>query len=345
MARVDVPGSPGGGGFSTATFAEVRLPDEVRDLLGDRLARDRDPFEDIDEASAHCHQAFAQLPLDALRSLLDFGRHPDAPGVTFVRNLPVDRLLPPTPRDGGPSLGKRTFVAEGVLLGLSGLLGEPVGFLSEREGRLVHDVVPVARGAATQTSQGSTVFLTFHNDLVHDRQECYSRPGPDFVVLNCLRADREGAAATYYADARDVVGLLDGATLDVLRSPVFRMNAPGGFVSALVEGHEAYSDPVPVLRGPGEFPEVVSAANGVRPLTTAGRAALETFQTACRAVAHEVRLAPGQALLLHNRKGVHARSRYTARYDGRDRWLQRTYVRRNLWDIRHRSLPGVRRIH
>ncbi|MFJ6016536.1 TauD/TfdA family dioxygenase [Streptomyces sp. NPDC092952] len=343
MPSLDVP--PGGGGFSTVTFAELRLPDDVRDLLGERLASAHDPFGDIDRASARCHQAFAQLPVEVLQSLLDFGRHPDAPGVALVRNLPVDPLLPPTPRDGGPSLGKRTFVAEGVLLGLSGLLGEPVGFLSEREGRLVHDVVPVAYGAATQTSQGTKVFLSFHNDLVHDCQDCYSRHGPDFVVLNCLRADRESEACTYYADARDIVGLLDTATLDVLRSPAFRMNAPGGFVSSLVDRDEAYSDPVPVLRGPGEFPEVVTAANGVRPLTVAARAAFDTFQSACLVVAHEVRLAPGQALLINNRKGVHARSRYTAHYDGRDRWLQRTYVRRNLWDIRHRSVPGVRRIH
>ncbi|MFE1953498.1 MULTISPECIES: Fe(II)-2OG oxygenase family protein [Streptomyces] len=338
-------GPPGSGRRPAGTYAEVRLPDGARDLLAQRLASDNDPFGDIDRASARCHQAFAQLPLDVLQTLLDFGRHPDAPGVAFLRNLPVDALLPPTPRDGGPSLGKRTFVAEGVLLGLSGLLGEPVGFLSEREGRLVHDVVPVALGATTQTSQGSRVFLTFHNDLVHDRRDCYSLPSPDFVVLNCLRADRENAACSYYADARDITGLLDEETLAVLRSPVFRMNAPGGFVSTLADHDEAYSAPVPILRGPGEFPEVVSAANGVRPLTVAGQAAFDSFQSACRAAAHEVRLAPGQALLINNRKGVHARSCYTARYDGRDRWLQRTYVRRNLWDIRHRSVPGIRRIH
>ncbi|WP_326770459.1 TauD/TfdA family dioxygenase (plasmid) [Streptomyces sp. NBC_01591] len=343
MSHVDA--QPGDGRSPAVTLAELRLPDEVRDRLGEQLASTRDPFGDIDRASARCHQAFGQLPLGLLQLLLDFGRHSDAPGVVYLRNLPVDPLLPPTPRDDGPSLGKRTFTAEGVLLGLSGLLGEPVGYLSEREGRLVHDLVPVARGDGTRTSQGSTVFLTFYNDLVHDCTGCYSRSSPDFVVLNCLRADRESEACTYYADARDILGVLDEATIDVLRSPVFRMSAPGGSVSALGEGHEVYSEPVPVLRGPGEFPEVVSAANGVRPLSLAGEAAFELFQTACRAVAHEVRLAPGQALLLHNHKGVHARSRYTAHYDGRDRWLQRTYVRRSLWDIRHRSVPGLRRIH
>ena len=51
------------------------------------------------------------------------------------------------------------------------------------------------------------------------------------------------------------------------------------------------------------------------------------------------------ALLINNRKGVHARSSFTARYDGEDRWLQRTYVRRSLWSIRYRVTPENRRVH
>src|SRR5262249_39364394 len=152
------------------------------------------------------------------------------------------------------------------LLGLSGLLGEPVGFATEKSGQLVHDVVPVPSGARTQTNQGSAVFLNFHNDIVHDPSGRYDLASPDFLVLSCLRADPEGVAGPYYADARDICRVLDEATLRTLRSPVFRMNAPGSYVRDVADGAEVLSDPVPMISGPGTCPEVSAAANGVRPL-------------------------------------------------------------------------------
>ncbi|MFF7209854.1 TauD/TfdA family dioxygenase [Streptomyces sp. NPDC008238] len=327
------------------TFAELELPDAVRDDIGERLAALPDPARDIDRAMTRYHRIFAALPTALLQRVLDFGRHVDTPGVALVRNLPVDRELPPTPVDGGPSRAKRGFVAEGVLLGLSGLLGEPVGVLTEKEGRLIHDVVPVPGGESTQTNQGSAVFLNFHSDITHDPAGRWDVANPDFLVLNCLRGDPSGTAATYYADARDICGQLADSALETLRSPLFRLNAPGSYTRDVAGGAEVLSDPVPIVSGSRDFPGIAVSANGVRPLTRGAAAALELLQEACRASAHAVRLEPGTALLVNNRKGVHARSRFTARYDGRDRWLQRTYVRRNLWDIRYRVTPGDRRVH
>ncbi|MFI9275528.1 TauD/TfdA family dioxygenase [Kitasatospora sp. NPDC052896] len=327
------------------TLAEIELPDAVRDDLAEELATLPDPTRDIDWSMSRYHQVFARLPVRTLQRMLDFGRHPDTPGVGHLRNLPVDERLPSTPRDGRPSPDKPTYVAEGVLLGLSGLLGEPVGFTTEKNGQLVHDVVPVEGGATTQTNQGSAVFLNFHNDIVHDPSGRYDLASPDFLVLSCLRADHEGVAGTYYADARDICRALDDRTLRTLRSPLFRMNAPGSYCRDVAGGAEVLSEPVPMISGPEAFPEVSAAANGVRALDDAARSALDRLQSACREVAHEVLLRPGQALLINNRKGLHARSQFTARYDGQDRWLQRTYVRRNQWDIRHRVAAGHRRVH
>ncbi|MFJ6750709.1 MULTISPECIES: TauD/TfdA family dioxygenase [unclassified Streptomyces] len=327
------------------TLAEIDLPDDVRDRLGAELAAVPDPSRNIDWAMARYLQIFAQLPTKTLQQLLDFGRHPDTPGVGYVRNAPVDERLPETPRDGNPSPDKATFVAEGVLLGLTGLLGEPVGFSTEKNGQLVHDVIPVEGGAMTQTNRGSSVFLNFHNDIVHDAAGRYDVASPDFLVLSCVRADHEGVAGTYYADARDICRAVDERTLRTLRSPLFRMNAPGSYVRDVAGGAEVLSDPVPMISGPDAFPEVSAAANGVRATNGAAQAALEALQTTCREVAHEVHLRPGQALLINNRKGLHARSQFTARYDGHDRWLQRTYVRRNQWDIRYRAAPDSRRLY
>ncbi|MEW2402857.1 TauD/TfdA family dioxygenase [Streptomyces sp. NPDC046862] len=327
------------------TFSEIALPDAVRDALGEQLLGLPDPNTDIDRSTARLLQIFATLPTDVLQQVLDFGRHIDTPGVSLVSNLPVDPDLPDTPSDGGPSTAKRSFVAEAVLLGLSGLLGEPMGVLTEKAGQLVHDVIPVEGGAMSQTNQGSSVFLNFHSDIMHDVIGRYDVANPDFLVLSCLRADHEGIAGTYYADARDVSRALDPEVLETLRSPLFRLNAPGSYVRDVAGGQDVLSEPVPMISGHAEYPEIAISANGVHPLTGGAREALDILQRVCREVAHSVQLRPGQALLINNRKGVHARSTFTARYDGKDRWLQRTYVRRSLWNVRYRVTQDNRRVH
>ncbi|WP_240506509.1 TauD/TfdA family dioxygenase [Thermoactinospora rubra] len=330
--------------MTVKTFAEVEIPDQVRDAMGEELIGLPDPAHDIDYSMTRVHQIFARLPVDELRQLLDFGRHVDTPGVTLVRNLPADPELPPTPVDGGPAADKKTFVAESVLLGLSGLLGEPVGITTEKAGRFVHDVVPVATGATSQTNMGSAVFLNFHNDIVYDAIGRYDVSNPDFLVLSCLRQDPDGKAVTYYADARDVVAALPAEMTDVLRKPLFRLNAPGNYCREHAGGEPVYADPMPIISGPEDTPEIAVSANGVLALTGTAQEAFDRLQAACREVAHQVRLAPGTALLINNRKGLHARSQFAARYDGTDRWLQRTYVRRSLWTIRYRLTTGDRRV-
>ncbi|MEU8701316.1 oxygenase [Streptomyces sp. NPDC048680] len=327
------------------TFARLALPDAVRDAIGAALSVLPDPAADIDRSMTRYHRIFAGLPLEQLQRILDFGRHIDTPGATLVSNLPVEDTLPLTPVDGGPARDKRGFVAEGVLLGLAGLLGEPIGVLTEKDGRLVHDVVPVPGGERTQTNQGSAVFLNFHSDITYDSTGRYDIANPDFLVLNCLRGDRSGAAATHYADARDICGQLTDGAVETLRSPLFRLNAPGSYTRSAAGGGQVLSDPVPVISGAVDYPEIAISANGVHPLTRGAATAFGELQDACRATAHTVCLEPGQALLVNNRKGVHARSEFVARHDGRDRWLQRAYVRRSLWNIRYRVTPGDRRVH
>jgi L-asparagine oxygenase len=327
------------------TYAEIVLGDETRDAIGAALLELPNPVEDIDRSLARLRVVFAGLPIEQLQAVLDFGRHVDTPGVAMVRNLPVDPVLPPTPIDGRPSPDKPTYVAEGVLLGLSQLLGEPVGFTTEKSGGLIHDVVPVSAGAMTQTNQSSTVFLNFHNDIVHDTLGRYDVSNPDFLVLHCLRQDEDKQAVTYYADARDIARAIDPAVLETLRSPLFRLNAPGSYVRDVAGGAEVLAEAAPIVSGPEHAPEIAVSANGVHPLTDAAGHALAELQRICREVAHQALLESGTALLINNRKGLHARSQFAARHDGRDRWLQRTYLRRSLWTIRYRALPDGRRVH
>lgn len=57
--------------------------------------------------------------------------------------------------------------------------------------------------------------------------------------------------------------------------------------------------------------------------------ALRKMQSSVKQVFNYVKLKPGDLMIVDNRRAIHARSGYTPRYDGTDRWLQRMYVRRD----------------
>ncbi len=62
---------------------------------------------------------------------------------------------------------------------------------------------------------------------------------------------------------------------------------------------------------------------------------------ACERLARTLRLTPGDLVIIDNRVTVHGRTAFQPRYDGADRWLQRTYVTTDLRRSRdHRPHDG-----
>jgi L-asparagine oxygenase len=319
------------------------LDDRASAQVGASLCTIPSPYERFEDAMLAAHRALAGLPASLELEIARFARTPDSPGVLLVAGLPCDRELPATP-EGHAVTARSSFVGEGCLLGLSRMLGETIGFLSEKSGDLIHNVTPVAAGAYTQSNQGSKIFLNYHNDTVYDEDGHYHRYNPDFLILLCLRADRDGRALTYYVDARDVSAALAPDDRDLLRQPLYRMAAPSTYTRERAGGQRVWSRPYPVLSGPLDLPEISVAANGITAVTPEARTALEHLLAVFDdpAVHGCVALKPGDALLINNRKGLHARSVFEPTFDGRDRWLLRTYIRRNLWDMRHRTTDRSR---
>lgn len=319
------------------------LPAESREQLRAAYSRIPAPSDDYQGALVSLHSAFGGLPPALLRDIFAFGRDPASPGVLLLDGLPIDAALPATPAmAGGERHGTIAHDGEKTLLGLAQLIGTPVGYLSEKDGNLVHHVVPMRGGEYTQSNRGSKVFLSYHNDSMYDPSLIFNSHNPDFLLLLCLRADQEGQAQTRYADARKVVAELAPEVRDVLRQPRFLMAAPSNYtllIAAAANGEKVWSNPVSVLTGPLDYPELYIAANGVSALDPQAEAALDALLAACQKVGeqHAVYLKPGQAMLINNRKGVHARTQFKASYDGQDRWLLRANIRTSLWSIRDRA--------
>jgi len=290
---------------------------------------------DIDELLAGLIQATALLPRDAVASLLRFRAAPDAPSALLVSGLPVDRDLPPTPVGAVP-FGAGEVAARALLL-VATLLGEPLGYAAEKDGALVQHVFPTESERSAPSNESSAIDLGFHTELTYSPdapEQSFDVAAPDFVLLLALRSPPERSATTSMVDARELCDALGPGDLAALREARFELRAPHSFAGG---GARPWSPPLPLVRGPADAPSVVfDIACGVRGVDEEAEAALDGLRRACAdpALWRSVELAPGELLAIENTRCAHARSAYDARFDGRDRWLLRMYVRRSLRGLR-----------
>ena len=256
-------------------------------------------------------EAASHFPaLDAAVTAMHNGTHR---GAVLVPGCPIGDI-PATPltRQG---VHKPDRISERSLLGAAMRLGEPFGFVQEHGGDIVQDLYPLAASVGRQLSTSSGVELAFHTETAFHPHK------PRFLLLLCLRGDR--AAATTLCSVDDIVALLRPATVDILRQPRFRCGVDESFGA----GSAWVTNPAPVIE---------ESADGTLVLTFDGELTFGTDVGAETAIAEvneaigrartAVTLSAGDMLIVDNRRAVHGRSPFTARFDGTDRWLQRTFV-------------------
>lgn len=199
------------------------------------------------------------------------------------------------------------------------LVGEPVSWSSQQDGRLITDVVPTAGMENSLISCSSLAELGWHTE------DAFSPARADYIGLFSLRNPRGiPTTVTYLAP-----GALDPDLLAVLRQPRFlirpddahdpaRTHASTGPVP-LITGHEQ----APVLRVDRDFTDV--AAGDLE-----AAEALSALVDCLDASTYDLVLRPGEVCFLDNRTVAHGRRPFRARYDGRDRWLKRVNIVEDL---------------
>ncbi|MGW4801118.1 TauD/TfdA family dioxygenase [Nonomuraea sp. NPDC004297] len=271
------------------------------------------PLED-ETSLARARDAWEETPDDLRKEVRRFRRASHLHGCLVVRGL-FPPLAPgvPTPmeRDSGCRLTTGTAP---LLLMLACGLGEPVGFRAEKQGALVHDVVPVRGLEDSQSNAGCARLLLHTENAFHEHR-------PDYVVLHCLRPDPEGRADFRIAHKDAAVAKLSGADLAELREPQFVTVAPPSFA-----GSAPPVTPHAVLSGAADDPDLRVDSTATRALTARGRAALRALLAVLDECAASVSLAAGDVVIVDNRAAAHGRTAYRPRFDGGDRWLQRVYV-------------------
>jgi L-asparagine oxygenase len=313
-------------------LADLRLDAADRADV-DRLARTLCGREqdrvDAPEWVARARRAWDALPLALRREVREFRRHAGPRGSLRIGGLPVDdEALPATP-SVADSVQREATVPAAVLMMVACGLGDPVAYLAEKSGALVQDVVPVP-GKESFSGNAGSALLTFHNENAFHQHE------PDYLLLLCLRADHERVAGLRTACLGEVLPLLSDAAREALFAAEFITAPPPSF------GDDGQARaPQPVLFGDREDPDMRMATIATTPLTPRAESALREFGWACDAACRTVVLDPGDLAILDNRVTVHGRTAFKARYDGADRWVQRTFVIADLRRSRdHRPHDG-----
>ncbi|MER7967708.1 TauD/TfdA family dioxygenase [Streptomyces sp. NPDC096080] len=274
-----------------------------------------------DHASAVSPALLTALP-GACDRLPDAVRHALRPvdtddGLFVLRGLRLDdRELGPTPGHWSDA-GDAGALWDMTLLLVSALMGTPIAWDGQQDGRFVHNIVPSPGHESEQTGASSEVLLTPHTeDAFH--------PGRAHLLLLCCMRNHDRVATTA-ASARRTA--LDPADVERLRRPV-----------APILPDDAYEEARRFAGRPDPVPTLFAAPDGLTlrfdpaytPLDGADagwREAYGRLGAELARVSVAVSLEPGDVLVVDNDVVVHGRVPFTARYDGTDRWLKRASAR------------------
>lgn len=306
-------------GWATTTLSDSErdiLADAARmvneEMLADHVVLAKFASSAWDALDAHTRDLVAALAAGA-----------SARPELYIRNLPLDPMLPPTPTTSTPERSTLSFVSELVMAVFTTTLGTPMSYADQRYGSIFHDIFPTLANAAKVSSQSSLVSLGFHSEMF------FHPTPPVFLMLHCLRPDPTGSALTGVADLLQIEESLTLEDQEVLRCADFALDLArlhGSYRYGKKEITEDAPRPcIPVISD-GELWRFRFEPALMTPMTTKSYRALEHAEHAAESTAVYGTLQSGSVLLVDNRRSAHSRSPFDAKFDGTDRWLRRMMV-------------------
>ncbi|MGO4750204.1 guanitoxin biosynthesis L-enduracididine beta-hydroxylase GntD [Streptomyces sp. 2MCAF27] len=287
------------------------------------------------------HAAEELLPA-GLRGFLLSYRRTESTAACLVHGFPVDDdRLGPTPGHWREAIGGRAARAQELWLAMCGLaLGDPFGWVTLQEGRIIQNILPIRGDERRQSGYGSESLLEFHTEDGFHPNRC------DYLLLFGLR--NRDRVPTVVSSVRDV--RLSDHDRTVLAEERFhilpdtehirQLEASAPRHPALPRLYAMTDRPVPtaVLFGDRLNPylRIDRPFMRVGPGDTEAATALDRLMDELWRVQREIVVGPGSLLIVDNYRAVHGRRAFTPRYDGTDRWLKKLTVSRNL----RRNLSG-----
>ena len=278
-----------------------------------------------------------EVPLRLRKAINRFRQREDR-GFLVIKGYEVDdERVGPTPSDWRiKTLPGPAFQEELLLLLFASLVGEPFGWKTQQNGRLIHEVFPIKADEVAQLGTSSSVVLTWHTE------DAFHPFRPDYVLLFAVRNEARVPTTVGHFDP----SMLSDDLLRVLFSERFVIKPDNSHLpqyntlkspaldaafSGIMDMHRA-PPPITVLFGDRKAPYLrldpyfmETAADDAE-----AREALEAVVSAIDRTMQDIVLEAGDLLIIDNFQLVHGRRAFKARYDGRDRWLKRINVTRDL---------------
>lgn len=263
------------------------------------------------------------LPESIKESLMDFKMNGNQHGYLLIRALPTDKNLMDTPSELCEVAAKKTtFYSEFWLAMMGGFLGEPFSYLQENKGNLFHNVRPTPYNHDKLSSESSSILLDFHTETA------FHPLAPDYLLLYCLRGDRDQQAKTIVTSIGRFYSDIDPELEKILRQPLFKTGIDYSFGSQ--NGMRGNGPTIPILYGDVNNPLIIYDPDLMLGLTHEAQNAMHSLNGIINKYKDGCVLDTGDLLIIDNKRALHGRTQFKPYFDGKDRWLQRLYVSRDL---------------
>lgn len=317
----------------------MRLLDDIENDFKDLESNDA-----LDDITVLAHE----LPR-RIRLTLNAFRRERMSGVLCISGYVVDQdrvgCTPAHWRDrSSPPATRREEI---LLLLFSSLLGDPFGWATQQNGRLIHDVLPIKGHENEQLGSSSNSVLTWHTE------DAFHPLRGDFIGFSCLRNPYAAATTIGYVDGLDLPDSIKNTLFEnrfsILpdESHLAKNNSAKTDADMFAGIEEMQQNPnrVAVLFGDPVRPYVRADPYfmNVDPGDHEAREALGWFVKRMDERIFELRLEGGDFCFLDNFRIVHGRKPFTARHDGTDRWLKRVNIACDLRKSQAALKPGSRR--
>ena len=266
-----------------------------------------------------CEQAKAQathIPQRIRVKLEQFAKHGSPTGFLLIQSVPIDETLQDTPPDNKHHEGETTSLARIQAICMSAI-SNMIAYEAECNGTLFQDIVPTKSMAALQTSMGS-IELEIHTE------QAFSQLRPDLLSLACLRGDP--TALTYILPVQSILQNISPQEQQVLREPLWMTGVDLSFKLNDQEFRDGdLRGPMPIISGLQTDPQLVFDQDLMKGTDDVSRTMIDKVVGIYYEKRHAHIFAPGDIVIIDNRRAVHGRSTFKPKYDGKDRFLVRCF--------------------
>ena len=233
-------------------------------------------------------------------------------------NIPQAFEVPPTPFTGLPNDAEDCIKANRLLMYEIKQRGYSIMTTSEKQGREVHDIIPIQGKEQSHSNEGAGKF-PFHVEVPQ-----MGADRPDVVVLYCVRG--MARAETHLIAFQVLFALVKIKYPEVykhLGSRIFHCKYGASF-------NEQKEFTTEIMHYDGTGTLDLAEMFGRDPIATGVLNKLkEIIQEHWAEIVYTVNLKAGDFLFFDNKMCTHARGDFsvTLNYDGTQRWLKRCYLK------------------